>query len=109
MAKIYPSLDCNDHIVYGCESMTSGCASSQNRNNNIYPFQSSLHDFESSDDSRNVYMCYNDGECLDKLNTFYCACDLTTFQGHQCNEGKAILFQLRILWIEISLNTFNIQ
>ncbi|CAH8443101.1 unnamed protein product [Schistosoma curassoni] len=86
MAKIYPSLDCNDHIVYGCESMTSGCASSQNRNNNIYPFQSSLHDFESSDDSRNVYMCYNDGECLDKLNTFYCACDLTTFQGHQCNE-----------------------
>ncbi|CAH8443045.1 unnamed protein product [Schistosoma margrebowiei] len=87
MAKIDPSLDCNDHIVYGCESMTSGCATSQNRNNNIYPFQSSLHDFESSENSRNVYMCYNDGECLDKLNTFYCACDLTTFQGHQCNEG----------------------
>ncbi|CAI2723143.1 unnamed protein product [Schistosoma spindalis] len=92
MAKIYPSPDCNDHIVYGCESMTSGCASSQNRNN-IYPFQSSFHDFESSDDSRNVYMCYNDGECFDRLNTFYCACDLTTFQGHQCNEvGTALHF-----------------
>ncbi|CAH8442683.1 unnamed protein product [Schistosoma rodhaini] len=86
MAKVYPNLDCNDYIVYGCESMTSGCASSQNRNNNISPFHSNFHDFDSSDDSRNADMCYNDGECLDRLNTFYCACDLTTFQGHQCDE-----------------------
>ncbi|XP_018647836.1 putative neurexin [Schistosoma mansoni] len=86
MAKVYPNLDCNDYIVYGCEPMTSGCASSENKNNNISPFYSSFHDFDSSDDSKNVNMCYNDGKCLNRLNTFYCACDLTTFQGHQCDE-----------------------
>ncbi|TNN08502.1 Neurexin-2 isoform 1 [Schistosoma japonicum] len=84
--EIHPNNQCIDHIVYGCESKISECTWLQNNQDDIYQFQLNFHDYEFNNEIKNMPICYNNGKCMNRLNTFYCACDLTTFQGYRCDE-----------------------
>ncbi|CAH8430402.1 unnamed protein product [Heterobilharzia americana] len=92
-AQILPNLNCIDQIVPNCELHTFGCALMHK--SNAYSYKSNFYNLEThvegdeeevAEETFNEHMCYNDGKCFQVLNKFYCVCDLTTFQGHQCNE-----------------------
>nr|CAH8824158.1 unnamed protein product [Trichobilharzia regenti] len=85
-AQILPSDECSYQIVSGCEFESSGCASTNRRH--IYSYEPNFYDPDIRKELVSLNTCYNQGKCLKQRDKFSCACDLTTFQGHRCNEGK---------------------
>ncbi|CAH8826655.1 unnamed protein product [Trichobilharzia szidati] len=88
-AQILPSDECSYQIVSGCEFESSSCALTNRRH--IYSYEPTFYDLDIRKELVSLNTCYNQGKCLKQMDKFYCACDLTTFQGHRCNEAGTTL------------------
>lgn len=69
------STDLITDAVVPSSLVTSGC----DIYTNIHPGKKCTHD-----------LCANHGTCVQQWNSYTCDCDMTSFTGPTCNDGKGI-------------------